>query len=187
MPARLPPLPAKFLQFLSLKGKIELKISKKGGEFMADLIPFGDFFGDLEDMRKSMERAFSKMPHGAARFGKGFEKGGWYPAVDMEETENEIIVKAELPGINQEDIKIEAGPDSVSLAGQRKEYHEIEDKKAGYIRKERSFGQFSRTLPLPSRVDPDKAEANFESGVLEIKLPKIGKRPKGKRIDIKKK
>jgi len=150
---------------------------------MDDLVPFGDFFGDLDEMRRRMDRIFSTIPFQAGRFGKEM-KGGWYPAVDMEESDKEVIVKAELPGVTEKDINIEATPDSLSLSGKRNEYSEIEDKKAGYIRKERSFGQFSRSFPLPAKVDPDGAQANFKDGVLEIKLPKIEKRPKGKRIDI---
>ena len=151
---------------------------------MDEMVPFGDFFDDLDEMRKKLDKIFTRVPFQTGRIGKELS-GEWYPAVDLEETDSEIIIKAELPGILEKDVSLDATAHSLTLSGQRREYSEIEDKKAGYIRRERSFGKFSRYFALPAKVDPDKAEAKFKDGVLEVKLPKAepGK-PRGKRIDI---
>jgi HSP20 family protein len=152
---------------------------------MGDLVPFGDFFGDLDEMRKKLDRMFSAGMLKAGRLGQE-ALGIWYPAIDVQENDQEVIVSAELPGVVEENINIEADENSLTLSGKREERHEIEDKKTGYLRRERSFGSFSRTVTLPSAVDPAKSEAEFVNGVLTVHLPKVDKGKKGKKIEIKK-
>jgi len=147
------------------------------------LIRWGDFFGEFEDMRKKINEMFSLMPFQAGRMAKEWAMGQWYPAVDVEENKTEVIVTAELPGLSENEVEIQAEEESVVLRGERKEITEVEEK--GWVRKERSFGKFYRKIPLPAKIDPDKGEALFKNGVLTIRFPKVKPEGKGKRIPIR--
>ena len=102
-------------------------------------------------------------PGGAAR-------RRWAPAVDLIEREDSLVLKADLPGLTEDDVQIEVRDSVLTIAGERKAEHE--DKQNGYYRIERSFGRFSRTLQLPEGVDADRIGASFENGVLEVTIPK---------------
>lgn len=92
------------------------------------------------------------------------------PAVDIYEDEKAIKVKAELPGVKPEEVKIEVEHGVLTLSGERKLEHE--EKKEGYHRVERSYGAFSRSFVLPEGVETEKIEANYKEGVLTLTLPK---------------
>lgn len=94
----------------------------------------------------------------------------WTPAVDIFETENELVVKADLPEVNMNDIEIKIENGNLSLRGERK--FERNDNQKGFHRIERSYGSFVRYFTLPETVDSEKVSAHFESGVLTITLPK---------------
>ena len=96
--------------------------------------------------------------------------GQFNPSVDVTEDEKEIKVEAELPGMDEKDIDIALNGDSLSIKGEKKE--ETEEKEKDYYRMERSYGTFTRTVPLPEEVDTEKAEARFNKGVLTVTLPK---------------
>jgi len=99
------------------------------------------------------------------------------PSVDMYQTENELVVKAVLPGLKPEEIQISVTGDVLTLRGETKQAQEV--KEATYHLKERRFGSFSRSLPLPVQVVTDKAHAEFENGVLTLVLPRAEEdRPK---------
>lgn len=95
---------------------------------------------------------------------------GRFPAVDVIDRENDILVRAEAPGVEKEDLEVSITEDSVSIRGHSK--REEEEQKGDYFRRETSYGKFSRTIPLPANVDTDGAKAKFKDGVLEITLPK---------------
>jgi HSP20 family protein len=95
------------------------------------------------------------------------------PTVDVSETDREIRVSAELPGMDEKDIDITINRDSLSIRGEKKE--ENEDKGKNYYHVERTYGSFSRTVPLPVEIESDKAEADFKKGVLTVKIPKSPK------------
>ncbi len=107
----------------------------------------------------------------------------WMPAIDLIERDNEIIVKADLPGVDKNNIKIKVDAESISISGEIKK--EKKEENETYYREERVFGKFSRVVPLPAEVDPEKAEAKFENGVLEIKVPKVKESKKVKEITLK--
>src|SRR5215207_6090602 len=94
----------------------------------------------------------------------------WVPAMDLLETADHFVLRADLPGMTQEDVKIELEDSTLTVSGERKSEHE--DKQEGYYRVERAFGSFSRSLTLPKGVDGDAVTAGFENGVLEIRIPK---------------
>jgi HSP20 family protein len=100
------------------------------------------------------------------------EDGRWfaYPRVDIKETDNEIKISAELPGMDEKDIDITIAGNTLTIKGEKKE--EREEKEANYYRSERRFGSFSRVIDLPEEVDTNKVDAMFKKGVLSITLAK---------------
>jgi HSP20 family protein len=108
----------------------------------------------------------------------------WAPAVDVLETENELVVKADLPDVDLKDIDIQIERGTLSIKGERK-FERVEGKGTGYHRIERSYGTFQRVFGLPDTVDPDKVKADYKNGVLTITLPKkeVAK-PKTIKIDV---
>ena len=110
--------------------------------------------------------------------------GAFHPNIDVTETDKEIRVSAELPGMDNKDINVSLTKESLTITGEKKE--EKEEKKKDYYRMERSYGSFSRTIPMPVEIDTDKAKALFKKGVLTITLPKTAKAIKEKKkISIK--
>ena len=115
-------------------------------------------------------------------FRKCIEEGEWMPLMDMSETDKEIIVDAEVPGIDPKDIDISLSGRILTLRGERKQGKKENDKNCHQI--ERQYGSFSRSFELPSDVDEKGVTATCNNGVLEIKLPKTKKQPI-KKIEIK--
>jgi len=111
---------------------------------------------------------------------KPFE--GKMPKVDVIERDDEVVVKAELPGIDKKDLDVSVTENSVTIKGSTS--HEEKEEKGDYYRCEISRGAYARTVALPSYVDADKAKASFKDGVLELKLPKVEK-SKRRSIEIK--
>jgi len=99
--------------------------------------------------------------------------GVFTPKMDVTETEKEIVVTAELPGLDEKDIDVSLQNDRLTIKGEKKE--EKEGKGKDYYRMERSYGSFSRTIPLPVEIETDKVEAKFKKGVLTITLPKTAR------------
>ncbi len=94
----------------------------------------------------------------------------WNPVVDIYDNDENIIIKAELPGIDKKDISIDVKESVLTLKGERSTANEVKEEK--YYRRERFFGKFERAFTLPEDVDPEKIQANYTDGVLEIKIPK---------------
>jgi HSP20 family protein len=107
---------------------------------------------------------------------------GWSPSCDIYETDNEIVVKAEIPGVKKENIKLSMQDNVLTLTGERK--FEEETKKENYMRVERGYGKFTRSFSLPSYVDAKKISAEFKDGLLEVKLPK-SEEAKPREVEIK--
>jgi HSP20 family protein len=103
------------------------------------------------------------------------------PVIDIEETANDVVVAAELPGLEKEDITVEMHGDWLRIRGEKKQ--ESEQRGEGYYYAERRYGAFSRTIALPCEVDADQATANYKNGVLKITLPKTAA-AKSRRIDV---
>lgn len=105
-------------------------------------------------------------------------------AADVYETDDSVVVEMSVPGIKPEDININVTGDTLTVSGETKTEQEENDKKRHYYQKQLRYGSFAQTVSLPSSVDADKADANFEHGVLRISLPK-SEAAKPKRIEIK--
>lgn len=138
------------------------------------------FMRPFEDMRRMMEDFW--MTPFSGEFGRWGDS--FVPKVDVKEEEKEIVVAAELPGMDQKDIDVTVTEDSVRIAGEKK--HEEREEEKGYYRHETSYGAFERVIDLPAEVNQDKAEAEFSKGVLTIRLPKSEEaQAKHKKIKIK--
>jgi HSP20 family protein len=98
-----------------------------------------------------------------------FAQGLWSPRVEMFERDNQLVVRADLPGLTRDDLKVELSDDGITIEGERKNEHE--EKREGYYRSERSYGKFYRRIPLPEGVNAGNANATFNNGVLEITMP----------------
>ncbi len=109
--------------------------------------------------------------------------GTFQPKIDIRETEKEFVVSAELPGIDEKEIEVFLSGDSLTVKGEKK--FEKEEKDENYRRVERRYGSFNRVIPLPPGADTEKAEANFEKGILNIRLRKTETKGGAKKIPIK--
>jgi HSP20 family protein len=127
-----------------------------------------DPFRDLVTLRDRMNRLFEEAF--AGREESEMLKGEWYPAVDIHEKERELILTAELPGVDEKDIDIEVEGNTLTLKGKRE--IEKETKEEDYHRIERSYGSFYRSFTLPYNVDAGKIKAEHDNGVLRISMPK---------------
>ena len=105
----------------------------------------------------------------------------WIPATDLVETDDHFVLKADLPGLTAADVNVEVKDNVLTLSGERKAEHE--DKREGYVRVERAFGSFRRSLRLPEGVDPEAVQATFDNGVLEVRIPKPEER-KPRKVEI---
>ena len=110
----------------------------------------------------------------------------WEPAIEMFEKEDKFVVKAELPGVREEDVDVSVTDDTLTIKGERKTENEV--KEGNYYCCERSYGSFFRLIGLPSTVDAGKIKAHYEDGILEIDLPKVAEvKPKKITVSTKKK
>jgi HSP20 family protein len=138
-------------------------------------------FRELEEWERRFDDLF-----GRPLWRLPVDERGWMPAVDVFEKEDRFVVKAELPGMKEDDIDVSVVGDTLSIKGEKKTEAEIKDE--DYYRCERSYGSFYRSIPIPSNVDANKIEASFEDGVLEVTLPKSAKvKPKKIAVSAKKK
>lgn len=136
-----------------------------------------DPFSELMSMRELMDRFFEEsFPRAAERLGMSSL------AVDVYQTDKDVVVKANIPGVKPEDIDITVTGDVLTIKGEHKEEQKVE--RENYFYQERRFGSFNRSITLPVPVQTDKAEAKFENGVLELTLPKA-EEAKARRIPIR--
>ena len=133
----------------------------------------------FRELAREMEETFGRFFPASSE-----ERGGypWTPAVDMVDEKDAIVVKVDLPGLDQKDIEVTVQDGTLTIRGERKE--EKEEKKDNYYCSERSYGAFLRSLPLPQGVEADQVKATFKNGVLQVRLPKA-KEAKGKTVEIK--
>jgi HSP20 family protein len=124
---------------------------------------------DLVSMQDEMNRLFDDF-FGRPLVRAEWTEGVWSPIVDVSEDKDNVIVKAEMPGMKKEDVKISIQDNVLTLKGEKKQ--EKEEKDANYHRIERSYGSFSRSFTLPTSVKADKVKASYKDGVLNITLPK---------------
>ncbi|MFQ5926635.1 MAG: Hsp20/alpha crystallin family protein [Terriglobia bacterium] len=147
--------------------------------------PFGELarwdpFCDLAALEERMERLFGLR----GEFGEARERGAWLPAVDIVEDDNQIVLQADLPGVDPKGVDIQVENGTLMLRGERK--YEKEVKEEDYRRVERAYGSFVRRFALPKTVDADKIQAEYRDGVLELRLPKRAEaKPKQIKVAVK--
>ncbi len=142
-------------------------------------------FREMEEMERRFEDIFGR-PFAPAVWRRFPAEMGWAPPIEVFEKEDKFIVKAEIPGMKEEDIDVSVVGDTLTIKGERKA--ETEVKEEDYYCCERSYGSFSRAISLPSTVDAKKIEASYEDGVLEVTLPKAPEvKPKKISVSAKKK
>jgi HSP20 family protein len=134
------------------------------------LIRFRSFSNDvpLSDIQSQMNRLFDNFL-GQPASAEASERV-WAPAADMYETKNEVVVRAELPGLTDKDIHVSVTGDLLTIQGERRDEHDVQD--ASHYRRERWFGKFVRTFSLPMPVETSQIKATYRDGVLTVTLPK---------------
>jgi len=138
---------------------------------------------DLISMREEMNRLFDNFFSGFPERRRGLLEGEWAPSIDVAETDEEIVVTAELPGVKQEEVDISIADSVLTLKGEKKEEKEVKEK--NYHRIERSYGSFQRSISLPTSVEASKAKATYKDGILRVTVPKVEEaKPKQIKIDV---
>jgi HSP20 family protein len=126
---------------------------------------------EVDTLQNEVNRVFD------AFFGNGSGSGRvrrWIPAMDLAESDDHLVLRADLPGLTKDDVAIEVKDGVLTVSGERKAEHE--DKSEGFYRVERAFGRFSRSLTIPEGVDAESITADFSDGVLEVRIPKPAER-----------
>lgn len=138
-----------------------------------------DPFRSLEDIREEMNRIFDT----SLRRRGSFWETSFTPAMDVVEEKDNFLVKVDLPGLTKDDITVTIHDSYLTIKGERR--HEVEKKEANFYHRERTFGQFVRTLELPAHVDASKVQATFRDGVLHVTLPKTEEaKPKEIKVNV---
>jgi len=145
-------------------------------KFLSRWEPFRDMLSLRADMDRLFKSLFGEIPEE--------REGFWAPVMDIEEDNDNVMVRAEIPGMKKEDIKVSVRNNVLTISGERKQEKEMKNKT--YHRVERYYGKFSRTITLPSEVETDKIKASYKDGVLMVTLPKPeSKKPKQIDVEIK--
>jgi len=151
-----------------------------------------DPFGMLDRFANEMDRIFDDFGFGRgwlsprlgrAQSGTEVETFTWAPRVDVHQRNNELVVRADLPGIKKDDITVDVTDDAITIQGER--HQEDQEERGGVYRSERSYGSFYRMIPLPEGAITDQAKATFRDGVLEIRMPAPPEQvTRGRRLEI---
>jgi HSP20 family protein len=145
--------------------------------------------GLLDRFADEMDRLFDDFGLSRSRLGRGWFnvpfRGAelWTPEIDVYQRSNELVVRADLPGLKKEDVSVDVTDGGIILSGERR--HEEETERGGVYRSERSYGSFYRVIPLPEGAITDQAKASFKNGVLEITVPAPPEQvTRGRRLEI---
>ena len=125
---------------------------------------------DVYSLRNHINRMFDDLVYSAPREDAELSMGCWNPVVDIYDNDDNIVLKAEIPGLDKKDIMVDVKGRVLTLKGERSFDNEV--KEDNYYRRERAFGKFERAFTLPVDVDPDKIKADYKDGVLKIDIPK---------------
>ncbi|HYI18174.1 MAG TPA: Hsp20/alpha crystallin family protein [Solirubrobacteraceae bacterium] len=128
---------------------------------MASSLTHWEPFAELAEMRSRFDRMLSEL-------GEGHDRS-WTPAIDVVRDNGNLVVRADVPGVRPDEIEISVTNDTLVVEGKHEETMEVDE--AGFVRRERRYGAFSRSIALPKGVDPGKIEATTKDGVLELKVP----------------
>ena len=145
---------------------------------------FANPFSLLGRLADEMTSVFDEFSPSGFRQTSGFSQPrAWSPSLDVFQRGNELVVRADLPGMSADDIHVDVSDDAITVSGERQ--NEYRDERNGVYRFERSYGSFSRTIPLPEGTITDQAKATFKNGVLEITVPAPPEQvSRGRRLEI---
>ncbi len=141
---------------------------------MAGALTRWEPFAELGELRSRLDRMFGDLADG--------REGAWSPAVDIERDNGNLVVRADVPGLKPEEVKIEIENDILTVSGEHEETKEEKDKQ--FLRRERRYGSFSRSMALPPGVEAKKIKATTHSGIVEVTIP-LPKEAKKEKIEIK--
>jgi HSP20 family protein len=136
---------------------------------------------ELNTIQNEMNRLFNTFFDQPLPNGGNVGQRRWLPAMDLVESDDDFVLRADLPGLSEKDVNIELEDNVLTISGERKGEHE--ERKEGFYRVERASGSFSRSLTLPEGVNPEGIKANFDRGVLEVRIPKPEER-KPRKVEI---
>ncbi|TMM18839.1 MAG: Hsp20/alpha crystallin family protein [Actinobacteria bacterium] len=136
---------------------------------------------ELQSIQQEMNRLFGTFFDSPAGAGDGGALRRWIPAMDLIEEDDRYVLRADLPGVREDEVHVELEDNVLTISGERKSEHE--ERKEGLYRLERASGSFSRSLTLPEGIDPDSIQARSDKGVLEVRVPKREQR-KPRRVAI---
>jgi HSP20 family protein len=142
---------------------------------------------ELENLRRQMDRLFDEwtLPRSEFSLAPTGEEIAWTPAIELKETDSDIILKAQIPGIEAKDLNVEVSEDRVSISGENQQEKRTEEK--GYFRSEFHYGRFERMISLPAPIKTDGVVSEFKNGLLTLQLPKAEEaRRKVVKIDLTK-
>ncbi len=167
---------------------LPMRTNDRGGmHHLAGLTSTGSPFALLDEMRREMDRVFEQA-HGAwgdslapLRLGAG--AGAWVPTMDVQETEKELRLTVEVPGLAEDDLRVDVTDDVLTIAGEKKV--ERDETQGAYRLVERRAGRFERRLALPGDIDAERATAEYEGGVLTVTLPKRADAKQARRVEVK--
>jgi HSP20 family protein len=125
---------------------------------------------ELNTIQSEINRLFNSLLDSPSQGNGAAALRRWIPQMDLVETEDDFVLRVDLPGLTEKDVNIELESNVLTVSGERKAEHE--ERKEGYYRVERASGRFQRSLTLPDGVDPDSVRASFDRGVLEVRVPK---------------
>jgi HSP20 family protein len=153
------------------KNKEKMELARKTPETVNPFQTMRRFTKDMERLFEDFQGfsfpTFFKTDF--APFRMEFDQGEWMPQIEVLQNNGQFMVRADLPGLTKDDVKVEVTDDVLTLSGERKE--EKEEKREGFYRSERSYGSFYRQIPLPEGAKTENAAATFMNGVLEITIP----------------
>lgn len=164
------------------------KRSEKSGELTRREPSFAAEWSPLAFVRRfgeEMDRLFRDFGIGGLTPGwDEFGRAAWSPQIEIFERDGKLTVRADLPGVKKEDLKVEVKEGMLTIQGERRK--EFKEDREGYYRSERSYGKFFRSIPLPEGVKPDDVKASFKDAMLEVNMPAPKtKKGEGKRIEIR--
>lgn len=123
-------------------------------------------FQEMETLRHQMDKMFDEI----AGLNREMTTKTWSPAVELEDTNDNLILRAEVPGLEGKDLDIQVAREAVSIAGETR--YENKSEERGYLRSEFRYGKFQRTIPLPTAIKNDQVQAEFKNGILILTMPK---------------
>ncbi|MGH9411539.1 MAG: Hsp20/alpha crystallin family protein [Vicinamibacterales bacterium] len=170
--------------------KTDMATRQQNGIGHRDAARFGNSYDVVDQFADEIERIFGDfgfgrngiVPRGRSGVSRSAASGIWTPQIEVRQRDNELVVRADLPGAKKDDISVEVGEDALTISGERSRENSGEHE--GVYRSERVYGAFYRTIPLPDGAMTDQAKASFRDGVLEITMPAPPQSTRSRRLEI---